>query len=66
MISNGGDQVGPSKLTKEIIDVVSQVPPMLEAVTGVDLKGMIQRIHEKPSEKGEAESEKSKPTNPKK
>ena len=66
MISNGGDQVGPSKLTKEVIDVVSQVPPMLEAVTGVDLKGMIQRIHEKPSEKKEAEEEKPKPSTPKK
>jgi hypothetical protein len=27
--------------------VVTQVPPMLEAVTGVDLKGMIDRLQDK-------------------
>ncbi len=48
MISNGSDGIGASKLTKEIIDVVTQVPPMLEAVSGVDLKEMIQRIHKNP------------------
>ncbi|MBF0501331.1 MAG: flotillin family protein [Candidatus Riflebacteria bacterium] len=44
MISNGDGGVGASKLTKEVIDVVTQVPPMLEAMTGVNLKGMIDRI----------------------
>jgi flotillin len=44
MISNGGDGIGASRLTKDVIDIVSQVPPMLEAVTGVDLNAMIGRI----------------------
>lgn len=48
MISNGEGGIGASKLTKEILDVVTQVPPMLEAVTGVDLKGMIDRVSGKP------------------
>jgi len=50
IISNGADNVGASKITKEVIDVVTQVPPMLEAMTGVDLKGMIDRIQNKPPE----------------
>jgi len=44
MISNGGDGVGASKITKEIIDVVTQVPPMLEAVTGVDMREMLGKV----------------------
>ncbi|MBF0408630.1 MAG: flotillin family protein [Candidatus Riflebacteria bacterium] len=44
MISNGDGGIGASKLTKEVIDVVTQVPPMLEAVTGIDLKSMIGKI----------------------
>jgi flotillin len=47
MISTGDGGIGASKLSKEVIDVVTQVPPMLEAVTGVDLKGMIERIQDK-------------------
>jgi hypothetical protein len=47
MISSGGSEgVGPAKLSKEIIDVVTQVPPMLEAVTGVSLDKLIQKIHD--------------------
>ena len=42
MISSGNESgVGASKLTKEILDVVTQVPAALEAVTGVDLQAMI-------------------------
>ncbi len=45
MISNGNDAgVGAGKLTKEIIDVVTQVPPALEAVTGIDLSTMIGKV----------------------
>ncbi|MBF0544895.1 MAG: flotillin family protein [Candidatus Riflebacteria bacterium] len=46
MISTGGENggIGASKITKEVIDVVTQVPPMLEAVTGVNFKDMIGKI----------------------
>lgn len=45
MISQGGsDGVGPAKISKEILDVVTQVPPMLEALTGVDLNSLVARI----------------------
>ncbi|HNW35325.1 MAG TPA: SPFH domain-containing protein [Candidatus Ozemobacteraceae bacterium] len=44
MISNGGEGVGASKITKEIIDVVTQVPPMLEAVTGIDMREMLGKV----------------------
>ncbi|MFZ2960861.1 MAG: SPFH domain-containing protein [Candidatus Ozemobacteraceae bacterium] len=58
MISNGDGGVGASKLVKEVIDVVTQVPPMLEAVTGVDLKGMIDRISGEKHSSRAASSEK--------
>lgn len=44
IISTGGEGMGASKLTKDIVDIVSQLPPILEGVTGVNLKDLIQRI----------------------
>ena len=45
MISNGnGDGVGHSKLTKEVIDIISQMPPILEGVAGINIKDLIQRL----------------------
>ena len=51
MISSGNESgVGASKLTKEILDVVTQVPAALEAVTGVDLQAMIGHMKNRPIE----------------
>jgi flotillin len=46
MISNGGDGagVGASRLTKEVIDIVTQLPPILEGVTGLNIKDMVQNL----------------------
>ena len=45
MISTGSDGgVGPSKLTKEIIDIVTQLPPILEGVSGLNIKDLIQNL----------------------
>lgn len=44
IISNGSDGVGASKLTKDIVDIVAQLPPVLEGVSGVNLKELIQRV----------------------
>jgi flotillin len=44
IISNGGDGIGASKVTKDIIDVIAQLPPVLEGVSGVNIKDLISRI----------------------
>jgi len=45
MISNGGaDGVGASKLTKDVIDIVAQLPPVLESVAGLSLKDIVAKI----------------------
>ncbi len=40
----GGDGVGASRLTGEVTQIVSQVPPILEAMTGIKLTDLLQRI----------------------
>ena len=42
--TNGGDGIGASKITGEITNIMTQVPPVLEAMTGVDLGDLIKRI----------------------
>jgi flotillin len=44
IISTGGDGVGASKLTRDIVDIVSQLPPVLEGVSGINLKDLISRL----------------------
>lgn len=45
MISNGGsDGVGASRLSKEIIDIVAQLPPILEGVSGLNIKDLVQNL----------------------
>jgi flotillin len=44
IISNGSDGVGASKLTKDVVDIIAQLPPVLEGVSGVNLKDLISKI----------------------
>ena len=44
IISNGGEGVGASKLTKDVVDIIAQLPPILEGVSGVNLKDLISKI----------------------
>jgi len=44
IISNGGEGVGASKLTKDVVDIIAQLPPVLEGVSGVNLKDLISKI----------------------
>ncbi|HZE99177.1 MAG TPA: SPFH domain-containing protein [Planctomycetota bacterium] len=44
IISNGGDGIGASKVTKDIVDIIAQLPPVLESVSGVNLKELIGKI----------------------
>ena len=44
IVSTGGDGVGASKLTKDIVDIMGQLPPILEGVSGINLKDLISKI----------------------
>jgi flotillin len=44
IISSGDGALGASKITKDIVDIVAQLPPVLEGVSGVNLKDLISKI----------------------
>jgi flotillin len=44
IVSTGGEGTGASKLTKDVIDIIAQLPPVLEGVSGVNLKDLVQKI----------------------
>src|SRR5579862_1487567 len=44
IISSGGDGIGASKVTKDIVDIIAQLPPVLEGVSGVNLKDLIAKV----------------------
>jgi flotillin len=46
MISNGGDALGAAKITKDLTDIIAQVPPLVEAVSGVDMKKLAANLPE--------------------
>lgn len=37
MVSSGDSEVGAHKLTKEVMDIASSVPKLVENMTGVDI-----------------------------
>lgn len=41
---NNGEGTGASKITKDVIDIVAQLPPILEGVTGMNLKDLVKRL----------------------
>jgi len=57
VISTGGEGAGSSKVTRDIVDMVTQVPATLEAITGVDLTETLKNLPgvlgKKPSEPAE-------------
>jgi flotillin len=47
VVNSGGGGGGASKITRDIADIVAQLPPIVEGLTGVDLAKMIQRLADK-------------------
>jgi flotillin len=41
---DGTGGAGAHKVTKDIVEIVAQLPPVLEALTGIDVNEMIQRV----------------------
>src|SRR5262245_49106149 len=46
VVNSGPGGGGASKITKDVADIVAQLPPIVEGLTGVDLAKMIQRFAE--------------------
>lgn len=44
MVSTGGDDVGASRLTSEVTNVLNQVPPLIKNLTGIDLASQLQSM----------------------
>jgi flotillin len=41
LISNGNGAMGASRVTRDVLDIVAQLPPLLEASTGMSLKDLL-------------------------
>lgn len=52
MINNGGEGPGAAKLVRDLTTVVSQVPELIEALSGVDLKALAAKLPELLKEAG--------------
>ena len=48
VVSSGGDGAGASRVTQDVVNVVNQLPPMVEAVTGLNLLDLVKRASAKP------------------
>ncbi len=44
LVNSGGESAGMSKITGDVANIISQLPPVVEALSGVNLGDMIQRI----------------------
>ena len=43
--SGGGDGgAGASKVTRDVADIIAQLPPVIESLSGIDLKDLVRRI----------------------
>jgi flotillin len=44
IVSAGDGGLGASKITKDIVDIVAQLPPVLEGVSGINIKELVSRL----------------------
>jgi flotillin len=44
IINNGGDGGGASKVTKDVTEIISQLPPVLESLTGMNLEQLMRSL----------------------
>lgn len=60
VISNSGDGVGTSRITQDIVNMVAQIPPVLESLTGINVRDLVARLPSiQQSDAGSGASEKS-------
>jgi len=44
IINSGGEGGGASKVTKDVTDIIAQLPPVLESLTGMDLEQLLKKL----------------------
>ncbi|OGL41558.1 MAG: flotillin [Candidatus Schekmanbacteria bacterium RBG_13_48_7] len=44
VVSGGGESAGVSKITKDVTNIISQLPPVIESLSGVDLEKLVKAI----------------------
>ena len=44
VIGGGGDSAGASKITQEVANVIAQLPPVIEALSGLDLQKLLSEL----------------------
>jgi flotillin len=62
-----GSGAGASKITQDVTSIMAQLPPVLESLTGLQLRDLISRVpglHEKMREAEEAKGPSGKPKSP--
>ncbi|MEM2989670.1 MAG: SPFH domain-containing protein [Halobacteria archaeon] len=46
VVSSDGGSAGASKITRDVVNVIAQLPPVVESLTGVKLEELVKRIPE--------------------
>ena len=57
IISSGGDSAGADRITKDVANILAQLPPVVEAMTGIkltDLLSKLPKLGEQPGQAGTA------------
>jgi flotillin len=44
MVNSGGGEIGASRLTGEVTSIIAQVPPVIEAMTGLKLSDLMNKV----------------------
>ncbi len=44
MVNTGGGEIGASRLTGEVTNIIAQVPPVIEAMTGLKLSDLMKKV----------------------
>lgn len=52
IVNQGGDSAGASRVTQDVVNMVNQMPPMVEAITGVNLIDLVRKVARKNESEG--------------
>jgi len=62
IINMGGDGGGASRVTRDVTSIISQLPPVIESLTGVKLETLLEKIPGLAGEKTQTEPPQTAPT----
>ncbi|HLZ17981.1 MAG TPA: flotillin domain-containing protein, partial [Smithellaceae bacterium] len=44
VVNAGGDSAGASKITKDVTNIIAQLPPVIEALSGIKLEDLVSKV----------------------